>query len=207
MITVYGFTVGRASRALWALEEAGEPYAFVRLDPSLGEHRTEAYLALNPAGKVPTLVDGDFVLTESGAIVTWVADRHPGLGLAPPAGTPARAHYLQWCFFVLTELEQPLWTQTKHTFVLPPKLRVPQVIDTAKKEWSRPTAVLSAQLSARPFLLGEDFTMADVLAGHSLAWARSLGLPLGSDTLEAYADRVLGRPALARTTARERAGS
>ncbi|MCB9549308.1 MAG: glutathione S-transferase family protein [Myxococcales bacterium] len=206
MLTVYGLKRSRSTRALWALEEAGLPYDFRRLDARAGEHRQPDFLALNPGGKVPVLVDGDFVLSESGAIVTWVAEQVPALGLVPAAGTRARALYDQWLHFALTELEQPLWVAAKHTFVLPEKLRVPAVIPVCAKEFGRAAQVLAQGLGDRPFLLGDAFTMADLVVGHTLAWAvRQQGLPLDAPAVAAYAERLWARPAFARAEAREAA--
>ena len=161
--------------------------------------------ALNPGGKVPTLVEDDFVLTESGAIVAYLADKRPDVGLMPAAGTPERAKCWQWMLFALTELEQPLWTISKHTFALPEKLRVPAIIPTAKKEFLRAAGVLATGLGDREWLGGDAFTGADLMVGHTLAWARAFSVPWEQPTIDAYAERVLSRPALARASAREQA--
>jgi len=205
MLQLYAFPNTRALRAMWALEEAGLPYRLVRVDLMQGEHRQPAYLALNPAGKVPTLVDGDLVLSESAAICTFVGEQVPAAALVPPAGGPERALYERWCYFVIGELEQPLWTIAKHTFALPEKLRVPAVIPTARREFARAVGALAASLGERPYALGEAFTAADILIAHTLGWARAAQVPLGHEALESYADRQLARPALARARARERA--
>ena len=94
MIKVFGFGRSRAFRVVWALEEAGLDYAFAPIDASKGEHRSPAYLAINPGGKVPAIVHGELSLTESSAIVTYVADLVPESGLAPPPRTAARARRL-----------------------------------------------------------------------------------------------------------------
>lgn len=204
MIEIYGSGgPSRSTRALWALEEAGAEYTFRRVELHKGEHRSEAYLAINPAGKVPALKDGDFVLTESGAIVTYIGEKFPETELVPTA-VRERARYLEWVLFVTAELEQPLWTRAKHTFVLPEKLRVPAVKATAEKEFWRVAAVLEKRFGEGPYALGDRFTMADVLLGHTLAWARSVGLPVETEPLAAYQARVLGRPALARVQEREK---
>ncbi|MEZ4468064.1 MAG: glutathione S-transferase family protein [bacterium] len=205
MIALYGMPRSRSTRALWAAEEAGLPYEFRRLDAQQGELRRPDFLALNAGGKVPVLVDEDFVLTESGAIVTWIAEQAPALGLVPAAGSRARAHYDQWLLFVLTELEQPLWQAAKHTFVLPEKLRISEVLPVCAREFGRAAQVLAQGLSDREFLVGDAFTMADLLAGHTLAWARQQRLPLEPENLQAYAERLWARPALARAMAREKA--
>ena len=202
---LYGYPRTRATRATWALEEANALYDYVLVDLPGGEARQPAFRALNPAGKLPVLVDDELVLTESAAICTYVADQHPGLRLVPEIGCRQRARYNQWCFFVLTELEQPLWTISKHTMALPEALRVPAVLDTARKEFEVAAELLDRGLGEREFLVGDHFSMADILAAHTLSWARGAGLPLGSERLQAYQKRMTARPALARARQREQA--
>ncbi len=205
MITVYFCPGTRSTRALWALEEAGAEYLLVKVDLLKGEGQRPPYIEINPSGKVPTLVDGELVLPESAAICTYVGDRFPAAGLTPAHGTPERAQYLRWAFFVIGELEQPLWTMTKHRFALPEKLRVPAIMDTARWEFARAARSLAAGLCEREYLVAERFTAADILVAHTLSWARAVELPLEHANLEAYADRILARPALARAREREQA--
>jgi len=202
---VHGIGPSRSTRVLWTLEEVGADYDYAPIDFSSGGLTSPAYTALNPGAKVPTLVHGDFVLTESAAICTYIADQHPEAGLIPEPRTRARAQHDQWASFVITELEQALWTKAKHTFVLPEALRVPEVVPTAEKEFFKAAAVLAKALAdGRPYLLGESFQVVDILAGHTLAWAtRGAGLTLDDEIITAYAGRTLGRPALARAAARE----
>jgi glutathione S-transferase len=206
-ITLHGFRRSRSTRAIWALEEVGAEYDYVHVDFASGGHLTDSFGAINPGRKVPTLVCDDLALTESGAIVTWIGERFPDAGHLPTAGSRERALYDQWCLFVLTELEQPLWTIGKHRFALPKDWRVPAIIDTAAKEWGRAAKVLSDGLGERPWILGDHFTLADIMVAHTLAWATAFKLPPEHANLQAYAKRALGRPALARAHAREAAAS
>lgn len=206
MLQVYGCPKTRSNRVVWALEEVGAAYDYHKIDLFAGEGRKPAYLALNPGGKVPALVDGDLILTESAAICTYIGDRFPASGLTPLVGSPERAQYNQWCFFVMSELEQPLWTIAKHRFALPEKRRVPAVIETAQWEWGVAAQVLATGLREREFLVGGQFTAADILTARTLAWARTFDMPCGHAPLDAYADRLLARPALARALAREQGG-
>ncbi|MCA9720643.1 MAG: glutathione S-transferase family protein [Myxococcales bacterium] len=206
MLKLFGTPNSRSTRVAWALEEVGAEYEITPIQLGRGGGRAPEYLAINPGGKVPALIDGDAVLTESAAIVLYLAERFPNAGLVP--GDPLeRARCVQWCFFVIGELEQPLWTMTKHAFVLPPKLRVPAILATAASEWKRAAAVLSTGLGERPYLLGDAFTAADIMVGHTLAWATAAQQPLEAENLVAYRDRVLARPALARAQAREQAAA
>lgn len=203
MFQVYGCPRTRSTRVVWALEEAGAEYEYQKVDLFAGEGRQPAYLALNPGGKVPALADGDLVLTESAAICTYIGDAFPSSGLTPPFDSPERARYNQWCFFAMCELEQPLWTIAKHRFALPESRRVSAVIDTAAWEFAIAAKVLATGLGGREFLIAERFTAADILVAHTLSWAQSFELPLGHTVLEAYVERLLARPALARATLRE----
>lgn len=206
MLNVYGCPHTRSQRVIWALEEAGAVYAYHKIDLLAGAGRDPNYLALNPGGKVPTLVDGELILTESAAICTYIGDRFPASGLTPPVGSPERAHYNQWCFFVMSELEQPLWTITKHRFALPEKRRVPAVIETAQWEWGVAAKILASGLAEQEFLVGGRFTAADILAAQTLAWARAFKMSLDPGGLDTYADRLLARPAALRAAEREQNG-
>ncbi len=194
---VIGFGPSRSIRALWALEESGLEYEYQELEPRAGDLSADWFRALNPGGKVPVLVDGDFALSESAAILTYVGERASVAGLVPPSGTQLRARYDQWCFFVCTELEQPLWTMTKHRFALPRDWRVPAIMETAPKEFARAAAAAAAHLGDAEYAVGDRFTMADVLLTHTLDWGTKY---LDQPSLAAYRDRMLARPAYARAT-------
>ncbi|MEZ5593108.1 MAG: glutathione S-transferase family protein [Gammaproteobacteria bacterium] len=203
MLIVYGTPRTRASRITWMLEEIGASYDYRPVALDKGEGRQPPYLALNPTGKVPTLVDGDLVLGESAAIVTYLGDKYTLSNLVPRTGGAARAKYNQWCYFCLSELEQPLWTRAKHTFALPENKRVAAIKDTALWEFAQAAKVLAQQLDRTDYVLGAEFSAADILIGHTLSWARGAKIELGQDSLQAYADRVLSRPALAQAYQRE----
>jgi glutathione S-transferase len=201
---LYGCANTRSLRAAWALEEAGAEYEYSRIDLFKGEHRSPEFRALNPAGKVPALVDGDLTLTESGAIVACIGDRYPASGLMPAAAA-ARADCLRWMFFAATELEQPLWTIARHRFVLPPERRVAGIEETARWEFANAATLLEQALREREFILGAGFSGADILLAHTLAWARSAKIALESAALNVYVDRLYARPALVRARTRESA--
>lgn len=198
-LTIYGFGRSRAQRAVWACEEAGVEYTYAPLDARAGDLRKPEYLALNPGGKVPTLVHDGFVVTESPVICTYIADLAPERGLVPPYGTRARITYEQWMAFTVTELEQPLWTMGKHKFALPPDWRVPEVLAVVPKEFARAEKVLSRGLGDRPFMLGDAFTMVDVLVGQTLFWAAAFGLQLTAENVQRYAARLSEREGWQRT--------
>lgn len=199
---IYGHPKTRSLRAVWAAEEAGLEYDYHKVRLMRGEHRQADYLQLNPGSKVPTLVDGDLVLTESYAICSYLGSKAPGSELVPD-NADDRATYDQWCSFAITELEQPLWTIAKHTFVLPEVHRRPEIMDTAEWEFARAARVLSEGLADRPYILGETFTVADILLAHTLRWAANRELAAEQRNLQDYLQRCTGRVALQRANSRE----
>lgn len=206
MMKLYGYRNGRTLRALWTLEEIGAQYEYIEVDLMRGEGRTPAFLKINPAGKVPVLDDAGFMISESAAICMHLADRHPDCRLMPPVGTPERTDCYKWISFILTELDAPLWTIAKHRFALPEERRVPAVIETASWELRSAAQILASALGGKPFIVGSLLTVADILAGHTLLWARGARLPLEVASLEGYLEALLRRDALrrARATAKSR---
>lgn len=201
MKTLYGMPRTRSFRALWALEEVGAEYHYQVVDLGKGGGQTEEFLELNPGGKLPVLVDGGLILTESAAICTYLAECFPHMELIPEAGTADRARYNQWCFFVLAELEQPLWTMGKHKFVLPKEYRVREVLETAAFEFTRAAKVFDTGLAGRDFLVGASFSMADLLAAQTLHWAKVFKVEHGISRLDDYLSRVKERDAWQRAVA------
>lgn len=198
---LYGYRNGRTLRALWALEEVGAPYEYVEVDIMHGQGREPWFLKINPGGKVPVLDDDGTVITESSAICMHLAEKYPESKLLPPAGTPARTACYKWISFILTELDAPLWTIAKHRFALPKERRVPAVIETAQWEFGGAAKVLTEGLGNRPYLVGDTFTVADILAGHTLLWAKGAKLALGSNVLDAYLQKLMARAAVNRARA------
>ena len=194
---IYGTRKSRSVRTLWAAEEANVPYSYINLNLAKGEGRRPPFIDLNPGGKVPAIVDGEFVLTESAAICTYIGEKNLELGLVPQPGTEERSKYDQWLFFCIGELEQPLWTLGKHRFALPEKHRVPEIMDTAKWEFDVAAKVLAKGLGDRQTLVGDRFTMADLMVTQTLLWARMVKRDL-PPSLEDYLALHRARPALAK---------
>lgn len=187
MYKVIGPTKSRAFRVLWTLQEIGAPYEQIAANPRSDEARQ-----YNPLGKVPALVDGDDVLTDSVAIMTYLADKHGKL--TAPAGTVARAQQDAMTLWLIDELDAILWSAAKHSFVLPEEIRVPAVKDALKFEFERAAETLSARLDG-PFLMGEEITLPDILACHCLNWAIGAKFPRTDDKLFHYAKALRDRPA------------
>ena len=205
MLQLFNYPDTRGLRVTWMLEELGADYEFKLVPFGANGFASEDYLKINPAGKVPALRDGDLVLTESAAIITYLGDRFANNQLVPAPGSRARAQYNQWCCFVLTELEQPLWTKGKHTFILPSEKRVRAVIKTAEWEFQKALKVLSRGLDGNRYILGDSFSAADILAGQTLLWAQAARQPVDFQNINDYARLILGREALQRARVREAA--
>lgn len=205
MIQIYGFPQSRGTRITWLLEELGVDYEFKLVDFNKGEHRSPEFLAINPAGKVPAIVDGDLVMTESGAILNYLADKFADKGLIPAVGTAERAMYEQWSYFALSELEQPLWTLGKHRFALPEEQRVEAIFPTAEWEFQKALALLSEGLGDKPYILGDQLSAVDILLAHTLFWGLSFKQSIEQENLQAYVTRMRAREALTRAGAKEKA--
>ena len=199
---LYGCPNTRSLRAAWALEEAGAKYEYVFVDLFKGAARTPEFLALNPGGKLPVLVDDKLKLTESAAIIAYAGERFPASKLVPGDAT-ARANCLRWMFFATTELEQPLWTIAKHRFALPKDKRVAGIEETARWEFAVAASLVDDALAGRAYICGDAFTGADILLVHTLMWARSAKVAFASARLAAYVERLTARPAFTRARQRE----
>jgi glutathione S-transferase len=196
-VKLYYVPMTRATRARWMLEELGIPYELHRLDLSRKENRGEAYLGVHPLGHVPALVDEEAGVTmfESAAIVMYLADRHPEKRLAPPVGSPLRASYYQWMCFVPATMEPPLATVFDQQTKLPEAERSPRVIDAAKARWRTVCAALDRAVDGKKYILGDEFSAADIMVGSALAWSKAMGLLEEQPRLVAYSKRAADRPA------------
>jgi glutathione S-transferase len=190
----------RATRPRWVLEELGVPYELVRLDPARQETRTTEHLARQPLGHVPVLEDGDFRMFESAAICLWLAERHPEKRLAPAPGTPERALLYQWLFFAMTELEPPLSAISAQNRK-PEAERDAKEIHQRAELFRRTAGALEPVLARGPYLLGDAFTVADVVVGSVLSWGKAAAGLDGLPAVEAYLARLKARPAWKRATA------
>ncbi|MGR3443799.1 MAG: glutathione S-transferase family protein [Roseovarius sp.] len=193
MYDVTGSRASRTFRVLWLLEEMGLDYTHLPVAP-----RSDEALAVNPSGKIPALRDGERVLTDSTAIMTFLADRHGQLAHAP--GSHERAAQDALTHRVLDEVDALLWTAARHSFVLPEEHRVAAVKDSLKWEYERNIKGLEAAL-AGPFLQGETMTIADILLAHCLMWAGKAGFPAPPARLAAYLETMMARPAFQRAAA------
>lgn len=193
MYTVVGAPMTRSFRVLWALEELGQPYELIPALPQSPE-----ILKVTDSGKVPALIEGDAVLTDSTAIITYLADKHEGL--TAPAGTLARAQQDAMTQRFLDELDAVLWTAARHSFALPKDQRVADVKPSLMWEFNRNLNRI-APLIKGPFVMGENFTLADIVLTHCLSWAFGAKFPVDNQEMLDYGKAMRGRAAHQRVAA------
>ncbi|MBF9059614.1 glutathione S-transferase [Rhodobacterales bacterium HKCCSP123] len=190
--TVIGNVKSRALRVLWTLEELGLDYEHVDAGP-----RSDEVTRISPAGKVPVLVVDGVPITDSVAIMTFLADRHGALTF--PAGTIDRARQDSLTQMILDEIDAVLWTAARHSFVLPEELRVEGIKDSLKWEFAKSeTALVRRMAEDGPFLMGETMTIADILLAHCGGWAIAAKFPISEPRLRDHIAMMRDRPAFHR---------
>jgi len=194
MMKLYWSPRTRSFTTLWLMEETGQPYERVLIDLTKGAQRTPEYLAINPMGKVPALTDGKAAIAEAAAICAYVAERYRQAKLAPPPGDPLRASYLYWLFFG-------------------PGCIAPAMVQVAAKVEINPVAagwgdaqrvfdVLDAALEKGPWILGENFSAADIVIGSGLNFSvRLFNMVPTRPSFDRYLDACTARPAFQRAGA------
>jgi glutathione S-transferase len=176
-LKIYGVARSRAYRALWLAGELGLDYEHVKIDFANGGARRPDYLAINPNGHVPAIDDDGFILWESMAINLYLAKKYSA-GRLYPTGLQDEARTWQWSFWGMTEVERPALTVLFNKAVLPEEKRDPAAAAEAERTLGAPLKVLDAALAARPYLLGPEFTVADLNVASILAWARQARVDL-----------------------------
>ncbi len=200
MIKLYGITASRALRSLWAAEEVGIDFEHVPTH-FVGDAKKPEYLAINPNGRVPALVDGDLVLWESIAINLYLARKYGGDLWPKTVEDEGRAY--QWSFWGMTELEPQLIQILLHRTMLPEDERDLSQVEAAEQALQKPLAVLDAALEGRDYLLGDAFRIADLNVASVLMLARAVKFDFSNHArVKRWFDACTARPAFAR--ARER---
>ena len=193
-LTLYHCAKTRSATILWLIEELGVPYDLVRIAVYSGESRKPEYLAINPMGKVPAIRHGDNVVADSAAIALYLAEQYPEAKLAPGLADSLRAAYLQWMVF-RTGIMEPCITD---------KMKPRDGLSRGTLGWGdyeTMVSVLSTALKKGPFLLGEQFSAADVVVGSGMAFVLTFdGLPHLPE-FTSYVDRLEQRPARQRAIA------
>ncbi|NVB77890.1 MAG: glutathione S-transferase family protein [Kofleriaceae bacterium] len=197
MITLYHHPFSRAAGTVWALEELGEPYKLEWVDIQKGGQKTPEFLAMNPMGKLPTLKDGDVVVTENAAICLYLADRYAIGRLAPRLDDPKRATYLRWSLFAPSVIEPGSLAKLSKWEFKP-----------GQAGWGDHESMIRAMESAlegRDYILGSEFSMADVIFGGTLNYMLRFNMIEPRPLFTAYSERLRQRPAFQRTDARNAA--
>jgi len=192
-VRLYYMPRTRSSRVLWMLEEIGEPYELTEIAGA--DRRSEAHLARHPLGRVPALeLEDGTVMFESAAICLQLADLFSGAGLTAPPGSSERALIYQWAVFAMTELEGPLFRWLRE--------RAEGIVESASRQrFADAAGALETALGDRDWVLGEHFTVADLLCASILEGAHSRELLETWPGLRAYVERGTARPAYARAAA------
>jgi glutathione S-transferase len=170
-LKIYGVARSRAARVLWMAKELGLDYEHVKVDFATGETRRPEHLALNPNGHVPVIDDDGLILWESMPINLYLAKKY-GAGGLYPSRLEDEARAWQWSFWGVTEVERPVLTAMMNRAVYPESQRDLAAADAAEKALAQPLGVLDGVLTHTAYLLGGNFTVADLNVASILAWAR-----------------------------------
>jgi glutathione S-transferase len=155
--------------------------------------RSPEVLAVNPSGKVPALIVDGTAIIDSTAILTYLADKHGKLTY--PAGTIERAHQDSLTHFILDEFDAVIWTAARNTFVLPAEKRVPEIKETLRWEFARSIKLIEERMHDGPNLMGEKFTIPDIILTQIGGWARVAKFDVPDGKLKDYFRRQIKRPA------------
>ena len=188
MYKVIGNTNTRTLRVLWAMNEIGLKYEHLKVRAQ----SSEAQLA-NVSGKVPSLEVNGINIADSTAIITYLADKYNQLTF--PAGTIERAQQDSFTQFILDELDSILWTAARHSFVLPKEMRVIELKNTLHWEFARSLKVLESRMDTGPNVMGEKFTIPDIILTHIGGWARVANFDIPDGKLRDYFRQQIKRPA------------
>jgi glutathione S-transferase len=199
---LYEFAFTRSIRARWTLQELGVDFEGITVNLRAGEHRSPQFLAINPAGKLPALVDGELVITESAAIVLYLAEKYQKF---LPADLDGRAEVNRWLLFTVTELEQPLWRIAKNRNLYPEAQRLAADIPLASQDFRAMADVAERHMAGRKFVAGDDVTIADFVLAYTLDWANEVQLLDRCPQLVAYMERMYARPKAPKRIAQLRA--
>jgi glutathione S-transferase len=197
MITLYHHPFSRAAGTLWALEEVGQPYELAFVDIMKGGQKAPEILAINPMGKLPTLTDGDVVVAEAAAIALYLADRYASGTLAPKLDDPRRATYLRWSFYAPSVIE-PGATAKLNKWEFKPG-------QVGWGDFASMIAAMEYAIAGKQFILGDTFSIADVVFGGTVRFMLQFKMIEPTPTLSEYVDRLNQRPALQRADARNAA--
>lgn len=205
MLTLYYYPGNANLAPHMLLEELGVPHALVLVDRAVEAHKSAAYLALNPRGLLPTLVDGDLVLFETAAICLHLADSHPEAALAPPLGSAQRAHFYRWLMYLTNTVQAEMLLYFYPERLSDDEAMAARVKHHAEARLAEMFDYLEQTLQANgPFLLGERFTALDPYLFMLARWSRMMARPARSrPALARFLASMAARPAVQRAFAAE----
>ncbi len=193
MIKLYHAPRTRSARILWLLEELGLPYELECID--FQPPARHFFAQRTPLGKLPTIEDGDVVMCESGAIVEYILERHGNGRLAPSPGSRERAKFLQWLHFAESTAFPPLGIVVWLTRYRSDAEQHTAIVEDARARAATGFEFLEREIGQGPYLLGDQFSAADIMMGFTLVAARVLGvLDDRFPALSAYLARLEARP-------------
>ena len=191
---LYGSVFSRTFRCIWTFHELEIPFEHISVALNSDELRSKDFLSKNPNGKVPVLQVDDQYIFESAAICSFLAQQRIDKFLIPAEGTIERAKCEQWLFFVMSELEQPLWTIAKHGHIYKEDKRVEAVISTAIWEFEQAYRIIEKSLGNNDYILNE-FTLADIFIAQTFFWAnKTTGIEIDSEVIQNYLQKLKSRP-------------
>ena len=196
MITVYHVKFSRSIRVIWTLEELGIDYEVKTLSMMDRDLRKPEFLALNPLGLVPAIIDGDITMCESGAIVQYLLDKYGPADLVPAKDSPAFAYYLQWFHLAEASATVPVGDVVQNTRIKPEPMRIPEQAEWATKKAQKAFAMMEEQLGKTAHIAGDNFTAADIMATYALILGGLVNLADGFPNCLAYLERMKQRPGL-----------
>ena len=197
-LLLYHAAPSRSMTVRWMLEEVGEPYDIHLLKLSEGDQQKPEYLAVNPQGKVPALRHKGVVITEVSAICAYLADEFPKAKLAIPVGDPRRGVYFQWLFFGPSSVEPAMIDRAY------PRKDNPRAAALGYRDLDQLCDIVAKAVSKGPYLMGEQFTAADVVIGSGLRWGTQFKLIPDRPEFKPYVERIAARPAAQRADAKDK---
>jgi glutathione S-transferase len=203
MIRLYHAPLSRSCRVRWMLEELGLAYEIVPMQVSAASLRTPEFLAVNPNGRLPAIVDGELRLWESGAIVQYLVETYGQGRFQPAPGSATRPAYLQWFHWAEATALPPLGDLVQHTVLRPEEKRIPAVVPDAVERIRTNMQVVDAALQGRSAIVGDAFSAADVMLGYTLQLTRLMRQLEGHSHAAAYLEGLSKRPAFEKAFARE----
>jgi glutathione S-transferase len=202
MIKIYHSRRARSVRVIWLLEELGVPYEIEPLAFKRETLKSPEYLKLHPLGQIPVVQDEKLTMFESGAIVEYLLEKYGEGRLAPLPGAPQRGEYLQWFHFGEAGPARHVGEIVRHRFEHPDHDQIPEILPESRKRLGETLAVIERALDGRSYILGADFTAADIMIAYGIVIAKIIReLPANLPNLTGYIGRLKERPAYQRAWA------